>query len=105
MRARRGGGGRRRTGLFRTPASEDAMLKRTLLALPVLAALAAGSASAQAPRQLAIDSSANNQQLAQAVAHKLSGSGKLNQYQLDISAQGGRVELVGQVANPQQAME
>ena len=42
------------------------MLKKMLLALPVLAALAAGSAYAQAPRPLALDNSGSNQQLAPA---------------------------------------
>ncbi len=81
------------------------MLKKTLLALPLLAALAVGSASAQAPRPLAIDSSANNQQLAAEVARKLSASGKMNNYQLDIIAQGGNVELTGQVGDMHQIAE
>ena len=65
------------------------MLKKFILALSVLAALATGSAFAQ-------DNSAN-QQLATAVARKLSGSGKLNQYQLDIIVNGTTVELTGTV--------
>jgi hypothetical protein len=75
-----------------------------LLALPVLAALAAGSAFAQAPRHLAIDGT-DNQQLAQNVARTLSASGRLNQFHLDIHVQGGRVELIGQVASLEQAAE
>lgn len=71
------------------------MLKKFLLAVPVLAALTAGSALAQ-------DS---NQQLATAVARKISSSGKLNQYQLDIIVDGGKVELHGMVNDAAQQAE
>ena len=73
------------------------MLKKFILALSVLAALATGSAFAQ-------DNSAN-QQLATAVARKLSGSGKLNQYQLDIIVNGTTVELTGTVNDMAQMVE
>lgn len=73
------------------------MLKKFILALSVLAALATGSAFAQ-------DNSAN-QQLATAVARKLSGSGKLNQYQLDIIVNGNTVELTGTVNDMAQLVE
>jgi hypothetical protein len=71
------------------------MLKKFLLAVPVLAALTAGSALAQ-------DS---NQQIATAVARKISSSGKLNQYQLDIVVDGGKVELHGMVNDAAQQSE
>jgi hypothetical protein len=73
------------------------MLKKFILALSVLAAFTAGSAFAQ-------DNSANHQ-LATAVARKLSGSGKLNQYQLDIIVNGTTVELTGTVSDMAQIVE
>lgn len=73
------------------------MLKKFILALSVLAATTAGSAYAQ--------DSSPNQQLASAVAQKLSASGKLNQYQLDIIVSGNSVELSGTVSDLNQIAE
>jgi hypothetical protein len=81
------------------------MLKKMLLALPVLAALAAGSAYAQAPRPLALDNTGSNQQLATQVAHQLSASGRMNHYQLDVVAQDGTIELSGLVGDAGQIAE
>lgn len=72
------------------------MLRKILLALSVLAALTTGSVNAQ-------DSA--NQQLAQAVAQKISASGKLNQYQLDILVDGSKVEIIGNVNDANQVTE
>lgn len=71
------------------------MLRKFLLALPVLAIMAAGSAFAQDA----------NQQVATTIARKLSSSGKLNQYQLDILVDGNKVELHGVVNNAAQWAE
>lgn len=72
------------------------MLRKFLLAVPVLAALA-GSAFAQ-------DNNAN-QQLAASVARKISASSKLSQYQLDILVDGSKVELHGMVNDANQQAE
>lgn len=71
------------------------MLKKILLALSVLAALSTGSALAQDA----------NQQLAQAVAQKLSASGKLSGYQIDIQVIDGKVAIQGMVHDADQASE
>jgi hypothetical protein len=71
------------------------MLKKFLLAVPVLVAMTAGAAFAQDA----------NQQLATAVARKLSTSGKINQYQLDILVDGSKVEIHGMVNDAAQWAE
>ncbi len=69
------------------------MLKKILLALSVLAATSVGSFAQ------------DGQQLAHAVAQKLSASGKLNQYQVDINVTGSKVEITGTVADMNQIAE
>lgn len=77
------------------------MFKRLILAAVVSTFLGA-TLSAQAPKQLSAVAPANTT-LATAVANKLSTSGKLNNYQVDVIAAEGKIQLVGKVQSAAQA--
>jgi hypothetical protein len=77
------------------------MLLRRLSALAVALAVA-GPAAAEEPRPLRMDSSAANQQLADAVASELRASGQLRGYRIDVTCSAGVIELNGTVADADQ---